>query len=490
MKASPLLLALALVAALPAPVATAQGPAFVFIEPDPQAPAGSLPAFRAVTEQQRLAGLHSWTSNEAAGLARIAYRTALAIVSKRTHPVAPDTILIALTPDSPATLQGLRLRDGTIWRAWPRAPFLRLEEKEPSFGVVLLHETGHACLMLLAGDKEIPGRAMAPIPHAVTALTDRTTAFGEGFSTALEAVLAQRAVAPAFRSQYSHDNLQYGVISRMQGEYFRPSAELATYAQALSRHQDVRDNLFAFSSAFSDPDYLRVQLDPARDLASLRDANQLLQSQGFAASVVYSLLQRGSSPSVQVLQERLGTLMRAIHEVLRQKMLNSETPVLVEVVQAMARQAPEQRHEVFATLLDLSRGVLVDREAASLWRQHYLAALRQDLEGLNHETINSARQRWLQAVLADPSVLTSLLGPQLRCTVPAVTVRLPGMGIEAPLGFDLNTAERGVLRLVPKISEDEVSRWLSERQRAPFASAADFTARVPLRPDVASSLQL
>jgi predicted nucleic acid-binding OB-fold protein len=63
------------------------------------------------------------------------------------------------------------------------------------------------------------------------------------------------------------------------------------------------------------------------------------------------------------------------------------------------------------------------------------------------------------------------------------------MGIEAPLGFDLNTAERGVLRLVPEISEDEVSRWLSERQRAPFASAADFTSRVRLRPDVASSLQ-
>ena len=87
------------------------------------------------------------------------------------------------------------------------------------------------------------------------------------------------------------------MIARMQGEYFRPSGDLVSFAQSLSRHQEVRDNLFAFASAHTDRDYLRTQLDPARDLATLRDANQLLQSEGFVASVFYSLLMRGPSPT-------------------------------------------------------------------------------------------------------------------------------------------------------------------------------------------------
>ncbi|OPY93088.1 MAG: hypothetical protein A4E73_00470 [Syntrophaceae bacterium PtaU1.Bin231] len=62
--------------------------------------------------------------------------------------------------------------------------------------------------------------------------------------------------------------------------------------------------------------------------------------------------------------------------------------------------------------------------------------------------------------------------------------------MQAPLGFDVNTAEEGTLRAVPGISEAEVVRWLSERERAPFASVADFRARVHLRLDIAALLRM
>jgi hypothetical protein len=263
-----------------------------------------------------------------------------------------------------------------------------------------------------------------------------------------------------------------------------------SFARSLARHQEVRDNLFAFASAHTAPDYLRVQLDPARDLATLRDANQLLQSEGFVASVIYGLVHRGPSPSADELFRRLGEVMQAMRDVLTGDALRPDTPLLVDIVRAHAQRFPAERRETFSVLLDLSRGVLVDAEAVGLWHRHYLAALRQDLDHLEVDAINAARRRWLEATLANPTVLGSRLGPQLACAVPAVTVSLPGMGVHAPLGLDLNTAEEGVLRLLPGITDTEVTRWLTERRRAPFASADDFRQRVALRPEVLSAMEL
>lgn len=482
--------ALAAAALLAAGTAAGQGSPFHFVEPDLAAPAGTLPAFRPVADPARLERLRGWSANEAALFAAEAYRLAWSTARAAGAAPAPERLVVAVEPDSAWTGTGFRLRDGEVWQEWPHAPYLRLGEDGGRFATVLLHETGHACQILLAGGRPLPGQAISPIPHAVTALTDRTTAFSEGFAIAFEAVLAQRAVAPALRSLLHHDELLFGATSRMQGEYFRPSAQLAAYAQPQARYQDVRDNAFAFASAVRAPDYLRVQLDPARDLSTLRDANQLMQSEGFAASVFYALVMRGSRPDTETVRARLGNLLQAVQEVLRRPDLGPDTPLLLEVILALARRVPAERREVLATLLDCSRGVLVDRDAAPMWRRHYLAALRQDLEQLELDAINTARRRWLAAALADPAVLASRLGPQLACTVEAVTVSLPGMGVDAPLRFDVNTAEEGVLRVIPGISEAEVARWLAERERTAFTSARDFRARVTLRPEVAAQLKM
>lgn len=477
------LAALLLLLAIPT---AGQGGAFLFVEPDPEAPAGALPAYRPIVDRVRTERLRGWSSNEAALFAAEVYRQARLAAGGA---LAPEALVILVEPDAAATDCGLRLRTSDGWQAWPQAPYLRLGEDAWRFATVLLHETGHACLVLAAGGRPLPGRAIAPIPHAVTALTDRTTAWDEGFASALEAVLAQRAATPAMRSLFHHDELLFGVRERMQGEYFRPSAHLVSYAQPQARYQDVRDNAFAFAPAHRAPDYLRTQLDPARDLAALRDANQLLQSEGFVASVIYALLMRGSRPDVETVNSRLAALLRATQEVLRRPDLGPDAPLLLEVVLSLARQ-PEQRQETLAVVLDLSRGVFVDPAAAAMWRRHFQAALRQDLDELAIEAINAARNRWLAAALADPGILLSRLGPQIPCTVEAVTVSLPALQVHAPLCFDVNTAEEGTLRAVPGISEAEVTRWLAERERAPFASAADFRARVPLRPELAAHLRM
>jgi hypothetical protein len=140
-------------------------------------------------------------------------------------------------------------------------------------------------------------------------------------------------------------------------------------------------------------------------------------------------------------------------------------------------------------LNDLSHGVFVDPGAAGLWREHYLASLRLDLAHLNRDAINAARKRWREQVLADQHALYSRIGPEIVCTVPAVTVRLVAFGEDAPLRFDVNTVQEGVLRLAPGISEEEIARWEAERAKAPFASDADFRRRVALRDQVRAGLK-
>jgi len=55
------------------------------------------------------------------------------------------------------------------------------------------------------------------------------------------------------------------------------------------------------------------------------------------------------------------------------------------------------------------------------------------------------------------------------------------LGSESPVSFDVNTVQPGVLRLIPAITEPEISAWLDQRARKPFAGAADFRSRSGLR---------
>jgi hypothetical protein len=161
----------------------------------------------------------------------------------------------------------------------------------------------------------------------------------------------------------------------------------------------------------------------------------------------------------------------------------------LELVTQYMRLFPEERTAVVDALNDLSHGVFVDPGAAAMWREHYLASLRLDLEHLNRDTINAARKRWREQVLADPRVLFSRIGPEIPCTVPAVTVRLVAFGEDAPLLFDLNTVQEGIVRLIPGIAEDEVARWIAERAKAPFASTEDFRRRAVLRPAILAGMK-
>jgi hypothetical protein len=140
-------------------------------------------------------------------------------------------------------------------------------------------------------------------------------------------------------------------------------------------------------------------------------------------------------------------------------------------------------------LNDLSHGVFVDAGARHLWHEHYLAALQIDRKQMNIEAITGARRRWREQVSEKPEILFSRVGPEIACTVPACTNKVEVFGESAPLLFDLNTAPVGILRLIPSVTEDEVMRWMTEREREPFRNVKDFRERVRLSSEVASGLK-
>ena len=483
-------LALAGGAAAPAQVAGGSAPV-TFVEPDPQAPAAALPCYRRISDPARAGALARFLGNEAARWALDLYARARAVaVARGGGEGQPPAYVIAIVPGGDNAAVGFRLRTAAGIEIHPRAAYVQLGPDAWRFSTTLLHETGHVALAMLAGGREIPRREIAAIPHTLAALTDRGTAFDEGFAISLETLIAQLSPAPDVRRQYRHDQFLFGPAAKMHAEYYWPSADLLTFAQTHARYAAVRDNAFAFAPAFKQPDYLRVQIETARDFASLRDADQLLASEGFYASFFFSVLVRGErTPGADTVRLRQNLVMTALAEMFATLPLTAEEPFLPNFLATYKKVSPADWGDVLDVFLDLSHGVSVDADAAALWRGHYLAALGLDVAHLDRERIDAARSRWHAAAVADPKALYARLGPQLRCEVAGRDVRLVGLNSDRPLSLDVNTAEEGVIRLVPGITDGEVASWRAQRALAPFRSAADFRERCGLSAKVLSSLK-
>jgi len=385
----------------------------------------------------------------------------------------------------------LHLHDGDTWQEFPRRPFIKLDAQERRFAMTLLHETGHIVLALLTGGRELPKRELVSIPHTTSALTDRGTAFDEGFAIHLETLAAHFAAAPDLRARFQHERWSLGPAEGRQSEYFRHALDLLSYSQSLARYHEVRENNYAFAPAFRGPDYLRVQLEKSRDFATLRDADQLLQSEGFCASFFFAYTVRGpQSPTPEMIRARQDRLLAALAVLFGEQPSDAETPYLLRLIETYTRLNPSEADEIVDLLLDLSHGVFVDPEAAALWQEYYLAALRLDMPALPTDRVQAARGRWRAEVLKDPRVLYSRLGPQIACEVPDVDVKLVALDSKSSLRFDVNTVEEGILRLVPGITEAEVTRWQTERSRKPFANLEDFKSRSGLSAETLGRLRL
>lgn len=463
----------------------------VFMEPIESNPPKRPPTYRQITEPDRLDTCQGWLDNDAARWARDLLQRAQQAARKNPPAAAgAHPLYIALVPEGNHADAGFRLQTGDETTDHAQQLYIKLDPDPRSFGVTLLHETGHIILATLNGCDGIPRQPVATIPHSTATLSDRGTAFDEGFAIHLETLAAHLATDEDSRGRYHHERMSFGPTDKLRSEYFRAGADLLSYSQSLARYHEVRENTYAFAPAFRGPDYLRVQLEKSRDFATLRDANQLLQCEGFYATFFFACTLRGPRvPTRDVIRARQDRLLTVLAELFASTRLDANTPYLPRFIEVYAQRFPDDAGDVIDVLMDLSHGVFVDPDAPTLWREFYTAALRLDLKQLPTERIQTARERWRAAVLADPRILYSRLGPQLLCLVPARLVTLVALGGAKPLMFDLNTVEEGIIAMIPGISPEEVQRWLAERARAPFENADDFRQRCALRDDVLAELR-
>jgi hypothetical protein len=446
--------------------------------------------YRAITNPARIAMYQRWLQNEAADRALRLFDQARAVAEARHLPNLPPAYYVALIPGGNHAAIGFRLRRGDRVQDYPHTPFIKLEADPEPFADTFLHETGHVILYLLNGARSFPGRDVSAIPHSTAALSDRGTALSEGFAIHLETLNAHLSRNPRTLDFYQHRSFPFGSFKTKDSEYFRGVTDLLTFAQTFARYQAVRDNHFAFESAFTGPDYLRVQLDPARDFATLRNADQLLQSEGFYASFFFSFVERGNDVrSEELLKARYGKVFNALAQMFATKPFDEDSPHLLHFVETYRALYPAEAAQVNDTLLDLSHGVFVDSDAPRRWRDLYAAALRLDTEHLHLEGIEDARKRW-QDLVNDPKSLYSQVGAEIRCELRGVPVQLVAFGDPVPVVFDINTVPVGILRIIPAITDQEIQRWQSQRAAQPFTSVTDFETRVMLNAASSAALKL
>jgi hypothetical protein len=72
------------------------------------------------------------------------------------------------------------------------------------------------------------------------------------------------------------------------------------------------------------------------------------------------------------------------------------------------------------------------------------------------QALETARRRWRTEVIKHPKVLYAYLGPQIRCEVEGQSAILIALGKAAPLSFDVNTAEEGIIQMIPGITDSQV----------------------------------
>ncbi len=434
-----------------------------------------------IVAPRRIAKLTALAANEPARFALALYAEAWRLQRKPGRPV----LHIAVEPGGNYAKQGFVTVDSTGRRhVHEHTPYLILAERPRTFRSTLLHETGHAIHALLTGAAKgsAVDHSVAPIPHSTSAITDRRTAFNEGFAIHLETVNAHCGRDPQTRAFYDRGRLNHGRTKRsaLRSEYYAAARDLMTYAQTFARYQQVRDGLYAFAAATAGPSrsYLQLQLTPARDRRQLRSAGELVASEGFVASVVFQLVAGDGCTSLNALLPRYRNVFAGLRHAETTNGVHDHTPLL-DFIHGVVAASPGLARRALDVFLDLSRGVTLDAGAAALWRQLYDAGLTLDRRAMKAaiKRIERRRATWQRDARASVAVLGRRIGAVLRVRAEGLKVGLVMFGRKLALSFDVNAVDPRILALVPALTRAQVDAIISERTKSPFRDLADFRAR-------------
>ncbi len=440
----------------------------VLMEPVGTPEEGKLPHYRPLEDGERRAAIEGWLDNEAARFAQELYAQAWVVGGL---PVDGSAVhfYVAVAPGGNHADHGFAFDGEGQPGKLVDLPYVILDERPFRYEQTLLHETGHMVLDLL-------GLARLPIDggyvfHTTPAVTDRGTAFDEGFAIHLETLYSERASDPDRRMHYDNRAPVFGERSPHR---FGPLDDLRTLSQTRQRFVAVRDNRFAHPAAHQGDDLLRHAVDPERDLSRLRNASQLLACEGFVATVFYRLVTApAAGPALADLDH--GPLLEAMAAVFNGGLGGEDHTWLIHTVDLLKRTQPD----ALAIFVDLSRGATISSEVVAVWPELYAAALSVDIRGYGElqQAASAKLDGWMTALETGDATLEDAVGREVWAVVEGVTVRPQMIPEDVPLSVDLNAADRAELGAIPGADAAWVDRVMAARLDAPFESIEDLLER-------------
>ncbi|MBF6022946.1 ComEA family DNA-binding protein [Lysobacter niastensis] len=334
------------------------------------------------------------------------------------------------------------------------------------FEEIFAHEQGHVLLRRLL--PSLPA-GYSRTPHAALAVTDRVTAFDEGFAMHFQA-LARR---------FTRNEQLRAEDDGLTGKPFLPY--WASHADRTWRLEGTRRNSFVQRQlplpGEADPILARDH-SPLFDPGHLKSGDQMMASEGVISTVCYRWLAPGEG-TTQALLQRYGKLFDAL-KALDKRGLTNDSPVLVELIQSYAMRYPQEGEQAKRVFIETTYGATVDPAMAR--QSEALAAVGSvgDMEGFvgGLKPARAAMAKLTETTT--PATLGRALSAPIWLYSDAPTK--PGQSQGGGLAFDVNTVEPEQLQALG-LDAATAQRIVEDRRaHGPYADLASLSKRAALTP--------
>jgi hypothetical protein len=329
-----------------------------------------------------------------------------------------------------------------------------------SFEEIFSHELGHVLLRRLL--PRLPA-GMSRVNHGSLTVTDDPTALDEGFAIHFQGLSRLLTANPALKA---HDA---GLEDKALTPLWQSNVD-GTY-----RIDGVRRNWFIHRQLLppgDDDAMARRANSSAFDVASLKNGNQMMASEGVVATLFYRAL--ATHPSVA----RYASLFRALQR-LNGRDLQPDSPLLPLLAQDWMVTDPLQGRRFLQIFVETTYGATIENTLP----QTTMALARIGRIGRQADFVEQLRgaraqlAALIERVNRQPALLTGALGPALW---------LAGTG---PVLVNLNTAEADELAVLDQGLAGPAARIVAERDaHGPYQSLRDLAQRAGLVAPLADRL--
>jgi DNA uptake protein ComE-like DNA-binding protein len=321
-----------------------------------------------------------------------------------------------------------------------------------SFEEIFAHEAGHVLLRRLV--PRLPA-GMSRLTHGSLTVTDDPTAFDEGFAIHFQTLSRLMTVNASLKA---HD-------AGLGDKPFTPLWQ--SNVDGTLRIDGVRRNWFIHRQMLpqgEDDAFVRRANSSAFDVASLKNGNQMMASEGVVATLFYRAL--APHPSVV----RYASLFRALQR-LNSRDLLPDSPLMPLLAQSWMATDPPRGATFAKIFVQTTYGATIDRDlpvaAAALAQVGRAGDQEAFIERLKPARMQLAAVE--ERVNMQPAALATALGPALW------------LASSETLVVNLNTAEPDQLVALDYSLTDWAARIVAERDNhGPYSGLIDLGQRVGL----------